>query len=265
MPSVPTSREVEGGIATIDYASLAPLVASALGDPSYATWTLVQIKEWLLEAIQNYSTHFARTLSTAITTAAGIQLYELPTDTWWVHRVEHPTGQTPPAYLEHFDHNRGDFTDREDRYDWSLITPQTEAHLWISRIPAAGEYIDVLYSGYYWMPSGGSYTFKLREAHYPLLILYAVWRAYHERWTHALMEELSVLIPAPTPVKYGDPSTIFQADPESYHIRPDRAARWHEATELARATYDNAIATAKAQIGKSEAVRWEMSKVDVIY
>ena len=239
-------------ITSIDYGDLAVLTASALGDPGYSTWTLAQLKEWILEAIKDFSIHFRRVASTIVTCASGTRQYALPNDTWAVIRVEHPTGNDPPTYLVRFDHNRADFTTAADRYDYTITGTQTDAKIWISRTPALGEYIDVLYSGYWWSPNGSSYTIRCAETHYPLLIQYAMWRAYHERWSHALLDNLTIQY---TP----------EAGKTAYTYATDRAARWYEAAELARRTYDKSITTAKAQLGKSDTARWQMGDVDVIY
>ena len=237
---------------TVDYNELAVLTASALGDPAYATWTLAQLKEWILEAIKDFSTHFRRICSTIVTCAAGTRQYALLTDTWAVIRVEHPTGLDPAAFCTRFDHTRADFTEVDTRYDYSINGLQTDAKIWISRTPALGEYIDVLFAGYWWSPYGGGYVIKCAETHYPLLQMYAIWRAYHERWTHALLENLTIQY---TP----------EAGKTAYTYATDRAARWYEAAELARKTYDEAVRTAIAFISRSELARWEMSDVDVIY
>ena len=244
-----------------DYANLAALAASALGDTAYATWTLAQLKEWMLQAFQEYGTHFQRANETTITCLAGTREYNLPTDTWFVLRCEHPTGRTPPAYLTRFNHSRSDFTQEDDRYDWTMDGTQGAgtAKVWISRTPAAGQYIVVLYSGYWYSPASGSYFTRIREAHYPILIQYVVWRAYHERWTHSLLDNLTIAY-----------QEIIDADVpgvkrDAYAFATDRAARFFEAAKEARDTYERLIETAKAQIGKSDTVRWQMGDVDVIY
>jgi hypothetical protein len=256
-----TYSEIEASIASVDYGSLAALTASALGDPSYATWTLDQLKEWVLEAARDYGAHFQRVASTTITCTTGTREYALPTDASWVQRVEHPTGRVPPAYLTRYNRNKTDFTDTDDRFDWSIDGTQGAgtAKVWISRTPAAGDYIDVLYTGYWWSPSGTSYVLRMREPHYPLLIKYAAWRAYHERWTHALLESLTIHYDEVIDPEF--PGVTRDA----YTFATDRAARWHEAAQLARQTYDEALALAKAELAVSNLARWEMSGVDVIY
>ena len=251
--------ETDGSLTTIDYGDLAVLAASALGDTTYGVWTLAQLKEWILQAAQEYSNHFQYLNWNLITCTAGVYEYNLSSDTYQVLRAEHPVGLDPPAYLTFFLHTRPDFHDTDDRYDASINGLQTEAKIWISRTPAAGDSIHVLYSRYVWSPSGAGYTIRVRQAHYPILIQYAVWRAYHERWQAALVENLTISYE-----ELLDPEYPLQKR-QAYAFATDRAARWHEATESARKAYEDMLTQAKAQVGKSDTVRWEMSDVDVIY
>lgn len=251
--------EIDSSLANIDYGDLAVLAASALNDTAYATWSLAQLKEWVLQATEEYSNHFQYFTQNLITCTTGVTEYNLATDVYQIVRVEHPTGRTPPAYLAFFYHGRPDFSDRDDRYDAYINGIQTEAKIWISRTPATGEYIHVLYSRFLWTPSGGSYIIRVRQAHYPILIQYVVWRAYHERWQAALTESLTL-----SHQDVIDPA-IPGVTKTVYDFATDRAQRWHEATELARKTYEDMLATAKAQVGRSDCVRWQMDDHDPVY
>ena len=97
--------------------------AGLLGDPSYATFTQLQIDDWINQAVRDLSIHFPRISTYSITTALGDHTYDLDTYVKGIVSVEYPVNQNPPRFLARKSYTDPTFWLKAGYYDF--LKPNT--------------------------------------------------------------------------------------------------------------------------------------------
>jgi len=222
---------------------LAETAQLTLADPNAATWPLDTIKEWVLEAIRDYSMHFQRTEKTTLAAAAHTHTYTLSEWVDQVLEVEYPTGNDPPTLLSRL--SRGDprFWGSETYYD---IEPSRQAgtgpRIYVSAWTAAGQTFTITYSSSYHDTTGVSIDQEkvvIPDNHSPLILQYVTWKALSERLNKEMQD------PARDTMYLG---------------------QLRNSVTQARALYDKSIKTTKATVANSAFTkRWQLDTYDRIY
>lgn len=222
-------------------ADLSTRVLQAIDDAGEATWTAAMIKNWIKDAIRDYSQYFPRRLQGTITTAAGDHQYDLPDGCTELLLVEYPTGEDPPEYLHYRSRSHPDFWRSTGYYDYHRNLDGTNVdEIILSDSPAADETITVTYLATHTIPSLDADVLTIPAYHEPLIILYAIMSA----WQHRLGKEQQ----APT----SNSSLLLT----QFAANADRARR----------NYVQALQRARiAAAGRSATAAWKMDKHDRIY
>ena len=98
-------------------AEVADRAQNAIGDAAAGTWTQALVEEWIVEAIRDYSAHFARRVEDTISCTADTQEYNLPADFLGMLLVEYPAGEDPPEYLQFLPRHNPNFPSSDSYYD----------------------------------------------------------------------------------------------------------------------------------------------------
>ncbi len=162
-----------------------------IGDPTYATFTQLQIVDWINQAIRDLSIHFPRMADYTVSTTLGDHLYELETYIKGVVSVEYPTAQTPPRFLMRKAYTDPKFWLLEGYYDF--VKPQTSTSavpplLYISDHTPAGQTITVKCLTDHAPLFDSSDECTVLERHLHLIGLFVRWKAISERSTHESMD-----------------------------------------------------------------------------
>lgn len=151
---------------------------SVLSDAAAAVWSEAVLKEWLNDAVRDYSVHFKRQRTATITTIADDRAYDLPSDFVAVISVEYPTGESVPEYLVKRPFTHGDFWGNSGYFD--IVRrgdAQNDSEIWISEKPSNGQTITVEYEAWHdWALTASSYV-TVPAVHHHVLIAYAVWQS----------------------------------------------------------------------------------------
>jgi hypothetical protein len=98
-----------------------------------------------------------------------------------VVRVEYPTGEDPPVYLDRWDHRHPDFFDQEGYYDVQIDDDTGNGTLWLSFTPTYMDYIGILYTAPHDTSLDPADAITVRADHESILILFVIWQAVKER------------------------------------------------------------------------------------
>jgi len=168
----------------VTLAQLRAIIRQRLTDDT--VWTDVNLDQWILDAIGDYSVRFPRTdLEATIDCVADQREYDLSTELTNPHgilRVEYPSGEDPPEYLTRRSTEDGRGFWGGEHYDVWGDPPQT---LWIGEKPSADEDIVVYYSGDHLYPADEDDVLSVPDDHLEGLILFVRWKAAE----HLLGEE----------------------------------------------------------------------------
>ncbi len=222
-------------------ASIEQECANLIGDPSYATFTQLQIDDWINQAIRDLSIHFPRLSTYQIDATAGAHTYDLESYIKGVISVEYPTGQTPPRYLQRRSYTDPRFYLQPGYYDFLKYQTSTSTLppvLYISDLTLAGQHIDIICAIDHapLLDSGDECT--VLERHYHLIGLFVRWKAISERSTHESM----------------DPSPLAM-----------RASLMENAAQKAETAYKDALARAISAEADSGQASWKMDRFDGRY
>lgn len=167
-----------GSPSGITLQNLVDRAQNVLADSTASVWSEAALKEWLNDAIRDYSIHFKRQRTATITTVADDRAYDLPSDFVAVLSVEYPTGESVPEYLVKRPFTHGDFWDNPGYFDIvARGDDQNDSELWISEKPANGETITVEYEAWHdWELTASSYV-TVPAVHHHVLIAYVVWQS----------------------------------------------------------------------------------------
>jgi hypothetical protein len=226
----------------ITLAMLEGEVMGLVGDETNATFTLLQIDDWINQAIRDLSIHFPRISDYTMNTTLGTHVYDMETYIKGVISVEYPTGQNPPRFLSRKIYTDPKFWLSEGYYDFikpntsdSLLPPQ----LYVSDYTPVGTNLISVKCTIDHAPlvdSGDECT--VLERHYHLIGLFVRWKALSERSSHESM----------------DPSPLAM-----------RASLMENATMKAEAAYIAALNRALAAENDSGQASWKMDRFDGLY
>ncbi|HEC61428.1 hypothetical protein LCGC14_0705770 [marine sediment metagenome] len=199
----------------------------------------MQINQWVVDSIAEYSKHFPRTLTTTISTTADDRKYDLPEDYIGALSVEYPTGEDPPAYLLHREYTHANFWQVDGYYSVVKRDDGTDVdELWMSKKPGAGETITMMYHGNHDYLDADADVCTVPDNHIELLVLFVRWLANQEI--------------ASTEAREPDPTSLNINTMELNTFRAERA-------------YRNRLKEYRLAAGKSVQVRWAMDKHDSVY
>lgn len=167
---------------TYTRSELRTLCRRRLGDESVPyKWSDLQINQWIVDAIADYSVHFPRTIELKIDCTASTHAYDLPADCHAVLSVEYPRGEEPPAYLIHRDRFAPGFYEAGYWYD---VQPsddgETPGQLWISASPLASDDINLLYQADHAFLDDDADITTVLDRHFELIMLYVRWASFQE-------------------------------------------------------------------------------------
>ncbi|MCZ7568972.1 MAG: hypothetical protein M5U01_10350 [Ardenticatenaceae bacterium] len=198
------------------------------------TWSELQLNQWIVDAVAEYSLHFPRTLTATIAAVVDQHEYSLSaySGLQTVLKVEYPAGEDPPAYLERADEAGALPFYTGDCYDLWGDPPAT---LVIGPSPAAGETIAITYAADHDFPDDDADTLTIPDRHLELIVLFVRWAAAQEREANE--------------AKDPDPTTIL-------------LSMLSEATGRAERAYLARLKAYKAQSGQpTRFVRWDLLDV----
>lgn len=149
-------------------------------DAAPLTWSELQLNQWIVDAVADYSIHFPRTLTATIAAVDDQHEYSLSayTGLQTVLKVEYPTDEDPPEYLERHDEVDALHFYNGDYYDLWGDPPAT---LVIGPSPSAGESIEITYAADHDFPDDDADTITLPDRHLELIVLFVRWAAAQER------------------------------------------------------------------------------------
>ena len=119
-------------------------------------------------------------VSTLVAANPGYE-YVLQADLIDVVRVEYPTGEDPPVYLDRWDHRHPDFFNQTGYYDVQIDDDTSNGTLWLSFKATYMDYIGILYTAPHDADLDSGDAITVREDHESILILFVIWQAVKER------------------------------------------------------------------------------------
>jgi hypothetical protein len=157
------------------------LVRRRLGDltPPY-TFSDLQLNQWIVDAIADYTNTFPRRLTATIDTTAGTNEYDLPSDFLSMLSVESPSGESPPRYLLRLDRRSAAFLGGEGYYD--LFEPGDAGavpQLCLSGDIQNGE-ASIIYQAQHAYLDDDADECSLPDPHLELIVLFCRWAANQE-------------------------------------------------------------------------------------
>jgi len=152
------------------------LCEADLSDTANATWTAVDIEQWIRDGISDYSSHFPQVSSQTIAAAAAYQ-YDLATDFIDVISVEYPQSQVPPEFLERKSRFDYDFYGRSGYYDILQLDSASAPQLITSEKLGAGSNIFVYYRASHDSSILIGAALTVPDPHIPIIRNYIIWRA----------------------------------------------------------------------------------------
>jgi hypothetical protein len=216
--------------------------AGLIGDPSYATFTQLQVDDWINQAIRDLSIHFPRYEGYTINTTLGDHYYDLESYTKGIVSVEYPAGQKPPRFLARKSVTDPIFWLKPGFYDF--IKPNTSDDSTPPQIvlsdytPVGANLIHIRLTRDHAPLLDPTDECSVLERHYHLIGLFVRWKAISERSTHESM----------------DPSPLAM-----------RASLMENATQKAENAYISALNRALAAETDSSQVSWKMDRFDRAY
>jgi hypothetical protein len=214
--------------------------ASMIGQlPGTGTWSENTLETFLREGMDQLSNHFPRTRSTTIDCVTDQHNYDLPADFLAVLSVEYPDGEDPPEFLIPMSRRDARFWAGDCYYDVETSDQVTVSTLWISADPVNTEDIEVVYTATHDSTIAVDADITVPTHLEPVVIQYAVWRAWSERKS----------------VELQDPDTTI-------HLIRDMT----EACNHAYARFKDLLAQAKQNLQTSGYTRpWPADDYDRIY
>jgi hypothetical protein len=144
-------------------------------------WSDLQINQWIVDAIADYSVHFPRTITLKIDCTAGTHVYDLPADCHAVLSVEYPKGEDPPEYLTPSNRFAPGFYSSDLLYDIQYSDDAgSPGQLWLSADPLAGEEFNLTYQGDHAYLDDDAGECTVHDRHLELIMLYVRWAAFQE-------------------------------------------------------------------------------------
>jgi hypothetical protein len=216
-------------------------------------WSNSTLKEWIKDAVREYSNHFPVLAAFSESAADGVYEYDffpgahaeenLPV-VFGVVEFEYPTGEDPPEYPLRMSHtDKRFFNSGESYYDIVLHPAMNNGEIWLSS-PETGDSFQVKYlTAHSWteVESGADETCQVPAHHQPLLVQYVTWLCTREmlaaRMATAEAAEETALL-----------EMLLRRVNEEWR------------------RYERMIETAKAmQSGESQQIHWEMDQDERIY
>ncbi len=212
-------------------------------------WSNNTIKEWIKDAVRDYSIHFP--IPAALTDDANDDVYEydffagshqeeaLPV-ILGVVEFEYPAGEVPPEYPKRMSHtNRRFFAEGQSYYDIVLNPAMTNGEIWLSQ-PETGQAFQVRYlTEHSWtsVESGTDETTAVPAHHRHIIVQYVVCTAWREKLTM---------------IQEAQDDVLFDRLEKRVLVE---SMKYNEMIEQAKA----------ARPSESKLVSWEMDKYDRIY
>jgi hypothetical protein len=155
-------------------------------------WSNSTLKEWIKDAVREYSNHFPVLAAFSESAADGVYEYDffpgahaeenLPV-VFGVVEFEYPTGEDPPEYPLRMSHtDKRFFNSGESYYDIVLHPAMNNGEIWLSS-PETGDSFQVKYlTAHSWteVESGADETCQVPAHHQPLLVQYVTWLCTRE-------------------------------------------------------------------------------------
>ena len=214
-----------------------------IGDTSIVApiFTTQQIDSWINAAIRDLNNHFPRTIINTLSTTAGTHVYDLELTFIDMIKVEYPTSDDPPSYLNYRSSKLVTFWNVEGYYD--ILRPQdadslNPPQIVISESPAALETITYTACVEHNALSGSSDETTIPDRFTHLICLFVRYKAWQELSSSEGMD--------PDPIK------LLAATQEVNSYRAERA-------------YYKALDQAKKAQTASEVVGWKMPGGNRIY
>ncbi len=164
-------------------AELHSLIRRRLGDlRAPVEFSDLQINQWIVDAIAEYSLAFPRLLEGSIPAVDGVHAYSLAAypEMHAILRVEYPYGCQPPVYLERRKENDSRGFYGANLYDLKAL-PSGGTHLLIGAQPQSGSTIAVTYSADHDYPDADGDVLSVPDRHLELLVLFVRLAAYQEQ------------------------------------------------------------------------------------
>jgi hypothetical protein len=143
-------------------------------------WPDATLNAWINQGIRDYSHYFPYHGSEAIPTVAAQRAYTLGATYCAgiieVLKVEYPTGNEPPTYLQKLSMSSPSFWD-QDYYDLRGDPPN---QITIAKSPADSEYINIQFTKIHTIPTGDSSTLTVPDIHLEAISLFCKWKAIEE-------------------------------------------------------------------------------------
>ena len=210
-------------------------VQDVLNDEGGATFTDALVDIWIREAIEEYSQHFGKVVTVAVSgIAEGTYAYTITERIGNIVQVEYPESEDPPQYLTRRASNSDEFWLHADSYDFIRTKGEESGILYLSD-PTQDTTATITALRSFDETVG---TVEVPAKHEPLLIMRCRWSA------RQFMADGEMLNPTSS-------SSLLMAQME-------------QNAKSARKNYFSLLYAAKAnQSGKSKRVRWSMDKWDV--
>jgi hypothetical protein len=213
---------------------------NALDDSGNTYWTAALIKEWIAEAIRDYSIHFPRYATTTISAAFKVDdhTYTMPSDFLDAVQVEFPAGSDPKEFLTRLSETHPDFYNCDDYYDVRPWDQDSQPELVIGATIGSRS-VTARYTVRHDETIGDSDDLTIPAHHEHLLILFVLWKAHQ----HRISKELQ------------GPDTTIQL------LNQFKAAAWE-----ARDAYHQAVRKLeKRQLASGYTGPWRSDEHDRIY
>ena len=165
------------------------------------SWSNNTIKEWIKDAVREYSIHFPVTGTLEDDATDDVYEYDFFEGThdeedlpvvFGVIEFEYPTGEDPPEYPKRMDHTDASFfEDGESYYDIVLNPAMNNGEIWLSE-PETGDTFQVKYLTEHTWTSVDSDTDENTEVpsnHRPIIVQYVVCKAWGEKITQLNEED----------------------------------------------------------------------------
>jgi len=201
-------------------------------------WRNDTIKEWIRDAVRDYSRHFPLVKELSGEATTGTYEYSFGGLVLGTIEVEYPTGEDPPAFPEQCNHREPHFFDDGiSYYDVVAYPGEDDAEFWLSD-PETGESYNVkYYTAHEWTAKESDYEADVPDVDRHVIVQYVVWQCWREMLT----------------------IEVETAD-------SGRRAYLAEQAADAASSYNYYIeAIKRSRSAESNAVRWVMDKFDRIY
>ena len=212
-------------------------IQDVLNDGSGATFTDALVDTWIREAIEEYSQHFGKVVTVAVSgIAEGTYAYTITDRIGNILQVEYPESEDPPEYCTRRAYRSDEFWLHADSYDF-IRTKGEEAGILYLSDPTQDTTATITALRSFDETAG---TVEVPAKHEPLIIMRCRWSA------RQFMADGEMLSPTSS-------SSLLMAQME----QNARSAR----TGYFKLLY----AAMLAETGESEVIAWELDKYDRLY